>query len=317
MAAYFLFSGLGHHSDVSFVYTLPLSISEFFFFSALVTPLYTLHASFRYINRYFEEISSSQFIDFPCVIRFISLFATAICPYIESEADAGGKETSVCNPIRYLQKSSNQTCYFELFKRYIMALYSSMSTFTRLLLPCSFSGTKERERVCVWCAAKYFLCHLSLNKCIYGTHPTFYRLLYRCYELIITNIKRNGEWIWWHIPNLCGTDIEWQKRDICVHETYGWTEKKSSLMTYAPPVPMIRSLSSLFFGLPVRLHDNQKFRFLPADKRFLFFLLCEWENVRVLLPASWASSSKWTRDMIWTVDSAAVIEISVPMVKCL
>lgn len=79
------------------------------------------------------------------------------------------------------------------------------------------------------------------------------------------------------------------------------------------------SLSPLFFGLPVRLHDNQKFRFLPADKRFLFFLLCEceWENVRVLLPASWASSSKWTRDMIWTVDSAAVIEISVPMVKCL
>lgn len=127
---------------LSFILSLSLS-PNFFFFSALVTPLYTLHASFRYINRYFEEISSSQFIDFPCVIRFISLFATAICPYIESEADAGGKETSVCNPIRYLQKSSNQTCYFELFKRYIMALYSSMSTFTRLLLPCSFSGTRE------------------------------------------------------------------------------------------------------------------------------------------------------------------------------
>lgn len=134
-----------------------------------------------------------------------------------------------------------------------------------------FGHEREREWVCVWCAAKYFLCHLSLNKCIYGTHPTFYRLLYRCYELIITNIKRNGEWNWWHIPNLCGTDIEWQKRHICVHETYGWTEKKSSLMTYAPPVPMIRSLS---FGLPVRLHDNQKFRFLRADKRFLFFFFC-------------------------------------------
>lgn len=41
------------------------------------------------------------------------------------------------------------------------------------------------------------------------------------------------------------------------------------------------------------------------------------QNVWVRSPASSTSLTKWTRDMIWTVDSAAVIEISVPMVKCL
>lgn len=165
--------------------------------------------------------------------------------------------------------------------RTFQAIYYGFIFFNVHIHPATFALLFfGNERVCVWCAAKYFLCHLSLNKCIYGTHPTFYRLVYRCYELIITNIKRNGEWIWWHIPNLCGTDIEWQKRHICVHETYGWTEKKSSLMTYAPPVPMIRSLSlRSLSGCRCVCTITKSFGFCQQTNAF-FFSSFVWEWVR-------------------------------------
>lgn len=193
--------------------------------------------------------------------------------------------------------------------------------------------------MCLRCAAKYFLCHLSLNKCIYGDTRRIYinthtHTFYRFRSLLWVNNNKYREWNGFDgIPNLCGTDLEWQKRHICVHETYRW--KKSSLMTYAHPFSIW--LVCVFFSLVVATILVLRYwhiwvplvagAFVRLESKSFFFFLrfCSIENDAYvddglylyiyphLEPVPTNGHKIWYGQLI----QLPVIEISVPMVKCL
>lgn len=176
---------------------------------------------------------------------YFTVLQWSICSFWLKRAK--GAKQGACNPIRFLHKSSNKqtnrhtSAYIELFKRYVMAfnvfiihsvpffaIFSFSSTLMIIFFVCCLS-------VIVYRTAKCFLCHLSLNKCIYldvewkrtnksrdryvrgGRNGTLDMNVYLG-ELIITNIPKCSRFD--GIPNSivdCGTDIEWQKRDTSVY----------------------------------------------------------------------------------------------------
>lgn len=151
----------------------------------------------------FEEISKFEFIDFRALCVWLHVFRFFIWILLNPFVHFSG-----CNPIRYLYKSSNQTV------KTFQVIHNGLILFNRF----SLSILCFRWCLCVFffsCVEKIFSFVIYLWMNAFMAESYTHINIRRHIELIIT-------WIWNGTPNLCETNIEWQKRHRCEHETYVW-----------------------------------------------------------------------------------------------